>query len=422
MTPTPVAGVGYWYDSASRQWVAPGRPSLSGVLDIPREQLVYGTYIPGTLRDAALGIVGVNTSSVGCTSPDGDLEPVTGTDGVFTVDASTPAELFEGRHFQSAVAIAAGLNGPRTFRNCRFSGNNPMISFARWAADGSLPVGFGSAFRNWTSRHITLVDCTFDAGWWFDQGLSDYEAWQHSAAILGGHVTVERSILEGFTDGVNFTGAPGNADGRQFVKILASRLGPNYYAYGLPTSFAPQAGQYTHSDGFQWNTGAKVEIAYSYIGGPRRYGARPVWPGGTQMGDAANAGLMIQQEPDSRYDEAQRRVDDIWVHDNWIAGGSSSVNLNFSQGNALPAPGLVEGYAGTRVVDNRIMSRIPGFNDSGYQIRYRTEMRSDVSRNVEWDPFGSLRGTGAPVLVHEVANSGSGDSVVRTWFSPMTGA
>jgi hypothetical protein len=412
-----VSGVQYAYVSGSELFVAPGRESLSTVVSVDRDELIYGTYIPGTADDVALGITGIQLDSVG-TVNDALITNVIEQSTLLTLSSSTPASYFENTHFRCPTQVAASL-GDVTFTNCRFSGMNPEILFAMFNAGTAISIPTAGGITNWTGNHITFIDCEFDVSWWIRNGLSTYWSWQHSAALYGGHFTLQRCLVRGFTDGFNFTGAPGNSLLDQYILIEGCRLGPNFYAQNIPAAYSPQSGAYTHSDGFQFNTGGNVEIRYSYIGGPRLSSAAPNFPGSLAMRDAGNAGLMIQQEPDSRYTEERKRVDGIYVHHNWIAGGSATVNLNYAQNNTLPSPALAPvGWVGNRVQENRIMQRISGFNDSGYQIRYRTEMETDVAGNVTWNPFGPIDGTGTPVTVHEVSNAGSGDVTVATWPSP----
>jgi len=394
------------------QWYGRGGPPLEPQ-PASRDSLpaLYGTYIPGTADDAAL-IDGVHSDSVGLVTAESELKVIEGTDGIYEIDNSTPASVFENTLFLCTVSIKAALSSDRTFWNCKMPGNNPTYLRNRHTSGQGIPPGMGSALRNWSGRHITLIDTDMDARWWYNNGLSEYEAWLHSASISGGHFTAERSILAGFTDGVNFTGAPGNASGNQYVKIIASRLGPNYYAYDIPAAFNPQALGYTHSDAFQWNTGPNVEIAYSYLGGPRLLSAKPLWPGGTQMRDSGNSTLMFQQEDDDRFTLERRLVTNTYVHHNWLAGGTSTININFSQGNALPGPA-------NRIEDNRVMRKIAGFNDISYYIRYREEMETSVRGNVVWDPQGSIYGTGTLVTANRVRNTGTGgDQQLGTFVVP----
>jgi len=384
-----------------------------------RESLVplYDTYIPGTLEDAAL-VTGVNPYSVGIYDPSlAGLVPVetTGNATPIQISTSTPAETFEGRHFKSVVVIGASLSGRTvTFRNCHFSGVNPAMLRSMHDSGIAIVSGRGSAVVNWTTANVIFEDCTFDCTWWKDAGLSEHEGWLHSAGLAGSRFRLERCLVRGFTDGINMTGAPGNADGQSKLEVYASRLGPNYYAYNIPAQFNPQAGGYTHSDGIQTNTGPGLKVRHSYLGGPRLGSAKPTWPGGTQMRDGGgNATFMLQGEPDSRYPAEQIRVRDIDIQQNWLAGGTSTVNLNYSQGNPLSVD------EGNRVENNRIMMKIPGFNDISYYIRYREEMLTSVSGNVEWDPKGDIHGTGTLVTAHRVRNTGSGgDQQLGTFTVP----
>jgi len=383
-----------------------------------RESLVplYDTYIPGTLEDAAL-VTGVNPYSVGIYDPSlAGLVPVetTGNATPIQFSTSTPPEMYEGRHFKSVVVIGASLSGKTlTFRNSHFSAVSPAMLRSMHESGIAIVSGRGSAVVNWTTANVIFEDCTFDCTWWKSAGLSEYEGWPHGAALAGSRFRLERCLVRGFADDINMTGAPGNADGQSKLEVYASRLGPNFFAYNIPASFNPQAGGYTHSDGIQTNTGGNLKVRYSYIGGPRLGSAKPTWPGGTQMRDCGNAALMLQQEPDSRYPAEQIRVHHLDVQHCWLAGGTSTVNLNHSQGNPLSVD------EGNRVEDNRIMLRIPDFNDVSYYIRLREEMGTSIRGNVLWDPEGDIHGTGILVTAHRVRNTGSGgDQQLGTFTVP----
>lgn len=374
---------------------------------VDRDSLVPGKYVPGLVPNSVGLIDRSAITNVVNLGPNG---------GIYTITASTPATMLTNTRFECAVAIGAGLDRDITLTNVHIVGNNPANVYRLKETTAGMPSFYDIGFRNWTGRHVTFQDCELDNGWWLDQGLCTIPTAQTSPAIAGGNFTLRRTRIRRWTDSVNFTGAPCGPGA--YVLIETSQLGENFYASNIPdgpinsvtgkTSWTPQSGRYTHSDAFQWNTGARVEIRHSYLGGPRRASLLKSWPGGTAM-DAGNAALMLQQEPDARYAADLVRVDDVYVHDNWLAGGAATLNLHYSYGNAIPndipAPR-------NRVVNNRFMVRAPGFNDTGYQIRRSLvrygpndwrPMRTDLTGNVEWDPRdpnrpGELLGLGPSII------------------------
>lgn len=382
-----------------------------------RESLVplYGKYIPGTHEDAKK-YKHINPYSIGIYDPTlAGLVPVEPVNNAIAFNSSTPAEMYEGRHFKGVVSIGASLSGRKlTFRNSHFSGVNPSILRQMHEAGQTIIAGRGSAVHNWTGAFVEFIDCTFDCTWWKEAGLSDIDAWLHSAAVAGGNFLMERCHLKGFTDGINFTGAPGNGDGKQHSEVYASRIGPMYFAYNIPAKYNPQDGGYTHSDGIQLCTGGNLKARWNFIGGARNPADKPTWPGGLKMGDCGNTPCMIQQEPDNRFPAEQIRVKNIDIRENWLAGGTSTINLNYSQGNPLSVE------EGNRVEDNYILMRIPGFNEVPYYMRFREEMKTSVRGNVLWDPQGDIHGTGELVTAHRVRNlgDGKGDQQLGTFVVP----
>jgi hypothetical protein len=371
-----------------------------------RSTLVPGNYVPGLVEDSVGLVDRANATKVVNLGTDG---------GIFLITASTPPSMLVNTRYECAVAIAAGLDRDIELNNCHIVGNNPQNVYRLKETTAGMPAFYDIGFRNWSSRHVTFNDCEFDNEWWAKQGMSNVPTAQTSPALAGGNYTLNRALVRSWTDGLNFTGAPCGPG--QYVLIHASRMGEMFYATGIPdgpinpitgkVSWTPQSGRYPHADaGIQWNTGANVEVRFSYLGGPHRKDLIKPWPGGLTM-DGGNSALMLQQEPDARYADALVRVDGVNVHDSWLAGGMATLNLHYSYGSAIPndipAPN-------NRVVNNRFMVRVPGFNDSGYQIRRSLvrygpgdwrPMRTDLSGNVEWDPRGpngELLGTGPSIL------------------------
>lgn len=346
-----------------------------------RDNLIYGTYVPGLTPD-----------TVGTTSTPTTITAVTNT--TQSIPASTT--LVENTRFRSSVSLAAGTS-PITFRNCHFVGNNPQDSYASRQDAGVADIpGYG--FVNFTGRHATFIDCTFDNGWWFDQGLSNRYSINSSFGIWGGNFTLIRCEMRRFTDLVNFAGRPNGDNGH--VLIEASWMHENYFAT------SSQEGGITHSDTFQFNTGHSVEIRNSYLGGnyTQQTSTQATALGYITPG-ANNAVILIQQENDPESDNSTPRttwnwtpnwyVEDIYIHDNWFHGAAATINLNCVVPSNTDLFNPLAGTAtdGVRIVRNKFAVRNTT-NKSGFQIRKTTSVTSYLADNVEWDPAGSINGNG----------------------------
>lgn len=335
-----------------------------------RDSLVYGTYIPGIIENT-VGTTGAQTTVLGA--------------GGTTYTIPSSATEYNDTRFESYVSIAQGT-GTITFRNCLFVGNNPQdVHTSRTTAAADLPA---QGLSNFTNRHLVFIDCTFDNGWWFDQGLSNRYSTQWSPAIHGGHFTLERCEVKRFTDLINFAGRPNGSGG--FVLIEASRLHQSWYG---PSG---QEGGYAHADSFQFNTGPNVEVRYSYLGGDYTNPTRsPVEPGFVTPG-SNNAIFMIQQELDgANAGTANWLVENFYIHDNWLHGGDATINLNnyvSSDARYNPMPGT--STAGCRITANRFAVRDGVNNKAGTQIRRTTSVQTYIAGNYEWVPGGNIYGNG----------------------------
>jgi hypothetical protein len=165
-----------------------------------------------------------------------------------------------------------------------------------------------------------------------------------------------------------------------------------YYTVQAPDNPADTRGGATHSDIFQFNTGKNVEIRHSLLGG--RYlitGLGTQYdPGPLGMLTPGGQGSVVlaQQEQDNRYPVDVKLVDGIYIHDNWLMGADATVNVFYkthnNPANTLPAPGVVPGRIGNRIVNNRVATRTGG-NASGLQVWKSSQMQTDLSGNVAWD-------------------------------------
>jgi hypothetical protein len=374
-----IPGVRYCLDASAGKWVAPGRSPLAALVAPPppppkpnRDGLpaLYGTYIPGVAPNT-VGLV------------DDEMVKTRVGDGVAVISIPSTTLLIENTDLRSQVNISGrATDPPLVIRNCRLWGQNPQrVQESR--ASASIPDLLGKALQNYSGRHVVLIDCLIDNGLWYDAGESDRISTQWSPALHGGNFTVERCLIRRFTDAINFAGRPNGVG--SFVKVLASRICDNWYGA------SGQDGGYSHSDGFQFNTGANVEIAYSYIGGPFERITTATVLGMTTPGPY-NAGLMIQQEQDgNNHHTANWLVDNFNIHHNWLEGSVATVNLNVSTKAEKFNPMTGTATSGCRIWANRIAVR-PA--NSGFYIYRTTSTETYLGGNVFWIPGQSIYGNG----------------------------
>jgi hypothetical protein len=94
-----------------------------------------------------------------------------------------------------------------------------------------------------------------------------------------------------------------------------------------------------HCDGMQIMVGRNLWVVGSMIGGVRGSTGYTTWPnsgnpGNTGM-DFANAAFMIKQEVTTYPQSDARYVQNILIENNFLSGGSATVNLAVANGNNL---------------------------------------------------------------------------------------
>lgn len=368
----------YYWDGT--QWTSSGTgggsssPTLAD-LRAARTALTPGTYIPGPEFTAnSVGIYGESFI-------EDTWDP--GTSGG-TFKPTTP-QTIENTLFMGNVVGTAAM-GTVTFKNCMFVGNKPELVQAMNATSPNAAYDFGSGATNYTVGQFVFEDCTFDNSWWYRNGLSNWwdttQVFQEVVGYHGTNATLRRCLITGFVDSVNY--ALGNLDYSQGSMLIdASRLGGNYY--GANPGRVNDTIPHTHSDGWQVGTGGNMETRYSYIGGPLVQSELNL-TGGVTSG-AANAAFMIQQEQSSA---ASVQVVNIAIHDNWLAGGAATVNLNYKNSNTLSS---------VSITNNRIMKHNTSYNGNGYYILKTSGVAASISGNVVWELDGSIfgNGTAAPI-------------------------
>jgi hypothetical protein len=255
---------------------------------------------------------------------------------------------------------------------------------------------------NYRPTHLTFIDCTFDCGWYYDQGLSDMVATQWSAGLHGGNFTFDRVLVRRWVDGVNFAqGACGSA---AYTLINQSAIVDGAYANNIVpppgTHWASQSGGQTHSDAFQFNQGRNVEIRYSLLGGHRNDFADrqnvPYIPCGSSGNDYSDTAILLQQDGTNSYG-TNGIIDNVDIHDSWMGGSIATVQVTYKNGNLFPA-------ATNHIRNNRVLQRHPGWgntaSESGSYMMLWPGVTVDHSGNVTWDGTDSGRdGTATPITI-----------------------
>lgn len=360
-----------------------------------RENLVAGTYVPG-LKDDTVGVPNVSLITkveVGTVQPTSS-----GAYTDFPRYVVSGAPTITDTRFEAPVFLGSTTTGDVTFKRCHFVGLNPQTVQALYDAAGDTKAvrEAASGFVNYTARHATFIDCTFDNGWWYDQGKSNRISTLWSAALHGGNLSLVRSELTRFVDGINF--AQGPCGPEAYTLVDSSWIHGGFFANGIVpppgASWVAQSGNNTHSDAFQFNTGRNVEIRYSLLGGARAdFSERvsvPYLPGGSTGDDYANSAIMWQQENNAY--GAAGLVDNVDLHDNWMAGAVGTLQIVTKNGNTLPG-------ATNKVRNNRFLRRELGWgtsaNSPGYAIVKSSDTGVAFSGNVLWDGTDANRaGTG----------------------------
>lgn len=373
----------------SGAWQRRGREHIYVGSSASRAGLVSGTYIPGLTVPLADSVGVVNW---------GELVDVG--NGVQTANIPSSTTYLENRRYKQCVNVSSGTSD-LGFYNCHFVGNNQQQVFEQ----GSGTVNSRS-FINFTGRHVTFTDCTFDQGWWYDQGLSNRVSTASSFSFHGGNFSFIRCHFRRSTDKINYAGRPcGNA---AWNLIDACRFAEAWFG---PSG---QLGGYTHADDVQWNTGSQpFEIRHSYFGGDFQGSLTPGEPG-VVTASSYNAIFMIQQERDSGFEYTSNwLVDDYYIHDNWVHGSGASFNVNNYvttdwRYNTMPG----DSTSGCRIVRNKIAVRDGTVNKAGTDIRRTTSVETyfgagTADQNVRWDPTAGLagiNGTGQAAVIVTAAD------------------
>lgn len=395
----PAEGAGVAIDGII-EYVWDGNSWTGGDSVITRDDLVPGAYVPGLVADTVGTPVGWTPSRTEAGSP------VTTNAGTFNL--FRPSEtLYEDVRFTCPVqTYHTPMLASVTFNRCHFVGGNPQIQQAEYDVMTSWNNGEAlqrsTLVSNYRATRMIFIDCIFDPGWWYDQGLSTRVATIWTLGLTGGNFTLKRCEVRRCVDGIGW--AQGPCGPAAYTEVFQSTLWKNFMANNIirPSGavWTIPSGNFTHSDGFQVNTGHSLEIAYSLFGGQRNSWAErqsmPYVPGGSDASsgdDAENACFMIQQETNTYGDDGVVR--DLNIHDNWMGGGSGSVQLVDKNSNNL---------SGLTFVNNKILTRQAGWGTTeaspGYYIVKSSTLAATITGNVTWDGTNAgLAGTGtaAPI-------------------------
>lgn len=373
----------FYWDGSS--WTGGGTGS--------RDDLVPGTYVPG-----------LTPNTVGLVDPAAVTNVIAGT--IISPEVypryMVASSYYENTRFECPVFTHWSSPAETTFYNCHFVGLNPQTAQELADTLGTAALGnndFASGFVNYRAMHMTFIDCTFDNGWWYDQGLSNRYSTLWSAAFHGGNFTWKRCDVKRFVDGVGWAQGPCGIDA--YTLIQDSWIHAGFYANNIeaiPGKWDPQSGNNTHTDAFQVNTGRNCEIKYSYLGGTRLHSSQlvdvPYLPGGFTGDDYDNAAIMWQQERNDYGDAGN--VAYMNFHDNWFGGGIATVQAVVKNSNTLSNNCFV--------TNNKVLIRQAGWgqgNSAGYWFAQSTSGTGVVySGNVQWDgTVANLNGNGVAVPI-----------------------
>ena len=172
-----------------------------------RDNLIAGTYVPG-LTSNTVGVpnnlAGINSSVAGTVQAKS-----TGAYQYYTRYIATGGS-YSNIRFECPVFLDSSTTADCTFYQCHFVGLNPQTVQSLYDTYGAVNGVSESAsgFVNYTTRHATFIDCTFDNGWWYDQGTSDRLSTLWSFGLHGGNFTLTRCELKRYTDGINWAQGP----------------------------------------------------------------------------------------------------------------------------------------------------------------------------------------------------------------------
>lgn len=371
---------------------------------VDRDALVPGTYVPGPAT------AGVRPSTV---LTDIEKEPQYPN----YIDLEAPGLGADPEILANGVPIgslSAGIHGYRFWgsvrfrspgivaRECVFAGPDPAL----------VPGGINASsciqcYGNFPD-HFEVIDCTISPlPWVAERGRTP------NARIMGfqgGNFTARRCEIIG-TDAISYQGPNGSA---QTAHDAYALIEANWMHFGIyQNDFYPPGaddGQ-SHNDAFQTTFGKNITLNGNLMGGHRDVSGYLVWPNGYNAGDDFwNAGIMLQQATGMN---DTYLIENVTITNNWIAGGTASINHPFhaSMPNRFPD---------TVISDNKILLREddwghkkrgdgpgqPGYRADtdrvgGYYLLRSTQHEATYENNTiaTLSPDGTWTDTGTPVPI-----------------------
>ena len=318
-----------------------------------------------------------------------EQDPSTGT----SITISTPGTYY-GKRYWGTVKVTAPDNTV-FFRECWFAGPHPTSPTGDLT---SCIQTFGSS-----PKKFEVWDSILDPSVWQSiRGVSPDFQTAYICGIHGGNIRVYRTEITNVQDGWNWIGPSATpAADLQQTTLQQCWIHKGYYVNDWYDARAPD-GQ-PHCDAFQTNYGRNLLIKGNTLGGVRNITGYNIWPGGYNSGDDFwNAGLQLSQEVD---DNDLHRIRNVTIEQNWIGGGTSSINHARDPDN----PGAWTENCFIR--DNKFLTRgsdwgvkmkgdgfgLPGYDNttspaSGYYIIRHSSFAGMYSNNTTEE-------TGAPVPI-----------------------
>ena len=252
--------------------------------------------------------------------------------------------------------------------NCRFAGPDPNLFYANTISAGDCVKSYGTGYYHWSAD-----SCLFDPWLWFaERGRTPMTDATYVAVsgINGADCTLRWCHIRNIEDGIHFnsgldlgddTGNTGYADagfpvpaGQRFTIVDRCLIEKCFYVAGDTYRAQPgaQSDGRPHCDGMQIMVGRNLWVVGSMIGGTRDSTGYTTWPntgtpGNTGM-DFADAAFMIKQEVTTYPTNDARYVQNVLIENNFLGGGSATVNAAVANGNDL---------SGVTVQNNKFFAR-----------------------------------------------------------------
>lgn len=314
------------------------------------------------------------------------LDPVYGdSNGVISLGPGT----YMNKRYWGRVVPTGGPTATLNFINCEFVGTDPD-TYA--TLTGMIMNGHPSNPATQAPPFINLTDCRIDGTKWTyahaQRPLSSNAVRvlsPQTTGIHGGNFNMQRSIVTGVQDGINYT--CGSNTSCTIEKSILHKM------HFVNNWFGPSDGR-SHSDVFQFNRGKNITIRGNILGGQRDMVGYRTWPGGYNSGDDAwNAAFMIKQEVSNGDHD---RIENVLIEKNWIYGGTAGINFPYNPNN----PNLFET---TSIINNRFGQRGSGWRGSangagtydtgdGWYIIRSSNLLATISGNIN-------ESTGLPVPI-----------------------